>query len=815
MSKEVELSFLDVSDLMKMSTYDTDQDGIVDISERLEDAGVPDGVFYGKEGGQLGFYTPTISSITSIDDVDLSTATSGDLLQYDNGNIVPIDPASLRTNILPSTTGKDGQILVVNSGDYVLQEPSLYMMENVKINTLQDGDSLVYNATSGMFENAQIETGTSIDSINDISDVNAGSPSTGDVLRYDGTTWLSTGIDYNTINNTPTLSTVATSGSYNDLSDTPTIPDEFSGDYNDLVNTPTIPSNIEDLSNVSITGITTGQLLEWDGATFIPVDKPSAGGTEPTLLGELSNVDTNGVVANDVLMYSAGSWITSKVSYNDLSDTPDLFSGSYNDLTDTPAVPTNIEDLANVSTSSLASGEYIRYNGTNFVNSTIDYSDIVNTPTLFSGSYNDLSDTPSIPSSISDMSDVNTSGISSGQVLQWDGSGFVAASVSAGGAGSLNELSDVSLTSATNGEYLKYDGTRFINSTIDYSDIVNTPALFSGSYNDLSDTPALFSGSYNDLSDTPALFSGSYNDLSDTPALFSGSYNDLTDTPSIPSSISDLSDVGYMSLEYGDFLRYDGALFTTTKISFNELTDAPTIAESINDLNDVDTTGITSGQVLQWNGTGFVAANVSSGDGATAINDLNDVDTTGASDGDLLGYESSSNSWKPISGGLGGGGSTMKIEYVRIQFDDADDIYEDGIQTTDGVRVEVIDAAACRWRVHSDVYKYPPMSIYGYAFNGNAANFSANTFTGGEYSGRALVNSLGSGIIVNKDNDSVYTRGDVFGNFNVPSTSDPQWNRYSVSMYTLPPDWGINHVSGFTGDFQKYGDLWFMFVFGE
>ena len=46
-------------------------------------------------------------------------------------------------------------------------------------------------------------------------------------------------INYADINNTPTLSTVATSGSYNDLENKPTL---FSGSYTDLTNTPTIPT---------------------------------------------------------------------------------------------------------------------------------------------------------------------------------------------------------------------------------------------------------------------------------------------------------------------------------------------------------------------------------------------------------------------------------------------------------------------------------------------------------------------------------------------------------------------------------------------
>ena len=56
--------------------------------------------------------------------------------------------------------------------------------------------------------------------------------------------------DYDDLENKPELF----SGSYNDLTDKP---DLFSGDYEDLTNKPTIPENTSDLNNDSgfITGI--------------------------------------------------------------------------------------------------------------------------------------------------------------------------------------------------------------------------------------------------------------------------------------------------------------------------------------------------------------------------------------------------------------------------------------------------------------------------------------------------------------------------------------------------------------------------------
>ena len=69
----------------------------------------------------------------------------------------------------------------------------------------------------------------------------------------------------------------------------------------------------------------------------------------------------------------------------------------------------------------------------------------------------------------------------------------------------------------------------------------NAKSDFSGSYNDLTDKPTLFSGSYNDLTDKPTLFSGDYNDLTNKPTLFSGDYNDLSNKPTIPTVPSNVS----------------------------------------------------------------------------------------------------------------------------------------------------------------------------------------------------------------------------------------------------------------------------------
>ena len=56
--------------------------------------------------------------------------------------------------------------------------------------------------------------------------------------------------DVNSKANTSDLATIATSGSYNDLTNKPTL---FSGDYTDLTNKPTIPDTSEFVTNTTLT----------------------------------------------------------------------------------------------------------------------------------------------------------------------------------------------------------------------------------------------------------------------------------------------------------------------------------------------------------------------------------------------------------------------------------------------------------------------------------------------------------------------------------------------------------------------------------
>ena len=195
--------------------------------------------------------------------------------------------------------------------------------------------------------------------------------------------------DYNDLINTPTipviptLANVATTGDYNDLTNTPTIPESqvqsdwnetdtssmafilnkptipviptlstvaTTGDYADLTNTPTIPV-IPTLSTVA----TTGEYSDLLNKPTIPAAQVQSDWNATTGMGVILNKPT---LAN----------IATSGDYNDLTNTPTIpvipilanvaTTGDYNDLINTPIIPPSIvvDQTYNASSANAQSG---------------------------------------------------------------------------------------------------------------------------------------------------------------------------------------------------------------------------------------------------------------------------------------------------------------------------------------------------------------------------------------------------------------------------------------------------------------------------
>jgi len=140
--------------------------------------------------------------------------------------------------------------------------------------------------------------------------------------------------------------------------------------------------SINDLTDVdtTTTAPNIGQTLKWNGTNWVPGNDETVGGTG-TDADTLDGLDS-----------------TYFLNYNNLTNTPTLFSGSYTDLTNKPTIPTLVSQLTN-------DYGYLTSIGWNDVTgkptfATVatsgSYNDLINLPTLFSGSYNDLSNLPTL-----------------------------------------------------------------------------------------------------------------------------------------------------------------------------------------------------------------------------------------------------------------------------------------------------------------------------------------------------------------------------------------------------------------------------------
>ena len=318
------------------------------------------------------------------------------------------------------------------------------------------------NAATGAMPNAvgnwSVVTFAGASELSALSDVSTTAPSTGQVLKWDGTEWApaadstsggGAGIALTDISVTQDSASGNGTLSYNNVTGviTYTPPVLFDGAYASLTGAPTIPTDITDLS---ITDGTSGQVLTTDGSgnfsfttasggasalgglTDVASTTPSAGqvlkwsGTQWEPASDSTGAGGSGIDLTDISVTIAGAAGGGSLTYNnstgvflftpadvsgfstfsgayaDLSGKPTLFSGDYSDLTNIPASSDNME-------LSITGGTNLNLvNGTDnsiidtvdlaAITSSLDYTQLDNLPTLFSGDYDDLTNTPSIPS---------------------------------------------------------------------------------------------------------------------------------------------------------------------------------------------------------------------------------------------------------------------------------------------------------------------------------------------------------------------------------------------------------------------------------
>ena len=410
------------------------------------------------------------------------------------------------------------------------------------------------------------------------------------------------------IKHKPNLAQVATSGSYNDLSDTPSIPAApVQSDWTE--NDSQALSYIKHKPNLA-TVATSGSYNDLSDKPDIPGSQVQSDWTEndssskayilhkPNLASVATSGDYNDL-SNKPSIPAAqvqSDWSQSNSQAVDyIKNKPNLASvatsGSYNDLSDKPTIP-DAQVQSNWTENDSSSKSYIQ-----------------NKPNLAtvatSGSYNDLSDKPDIPGSQVQSDWTEADNTSKAYILHKPNLATVATS------GSYNDLSDkptiptipqmknlvegtnVHITETANGIEISADGGTQVQADWTEADssskayILHKPNLStvatSGSYNDLSDKPSIpaspVQSNWNESDSSSLAYILNKPNLATVAT--SGSYNDLSDKPSIPASPvqSNWNESDNTSLAY--IQNKPNLASVATSGSYNDLSDKPTIPEGV------------------------------------------------------------------------------------------------------------------------------------------------------------------------------------------------------------------------------------------
>lgn len=195
--------------------------------------------------------------------------------------------------------------ITINSNDIVIIEETGESTVDVSIvPTLQEGVKIADFAIGEV--EGSIYAPEQVDVINDN-------------VTASNTTWSSDKID-NELDkkaDSSSLATVATSGSYADLTNKPTLAAvATSGSYTDLTNKPTIPADLDDLSNVTLTAPANGQTLVYDSTSeqFVNATPPSG----VTALSQLSDVSLTTPASGNSLVFDGTEWVNTTLDADDI-----------------------------------------------------------------------------------------------------------------------------------------------------------------------------------------------------------------------------------------------------------------------------------------------------------------------------------------------------------------------------------------------------------------------------------------------------------------------------------------------------------------
>ena len=562
------------------------------------------------------------------------------------------------------------------------------------------GDHLLINADmGGTLDPSKIDKVDNTDAVTSVAGrTGAVTLSTADISGL--ATVASTGA-YSDLSGTPTLATVATTGAYSDLSGTPTLGTAAALDVG------TSASNVVQLDG-------TGKLPAVDGSQLINLPAGASA------LNDLTDVTITGATTGEVLRYNGAEWVDAQLAYSDLSGTPTLATvattGAYSDLSGTPTLGTaaaldvgtsasnvvqldgtgklpavdgsqlinlpaptiGLNDLTDVTITAAATGEVLRYNGTAWVDAQLAYSDLSGTPTLATvattGAYSDLSGTPTNVSTftndagyltditaenLGDLANVDLTGLADGEIIiynatsgKWEANPPPAPLATETSVGLIEIAENAEATAGTATDKALVPSNI---SSITTAQLDNSAGTLLESANNLSDLANATTARTNlGLGTSATLDVGTaannvvqLNGSAQLPAvdgsLLTGVVADISG-----ASIGDLSDVTITAAATGEVLRYNGTAWVDAQLAYTDVSGLGTVAPL-----DV---GTAANNVVQLNGSaqlpavdGSLLTGVVADISGATLDDLFDVSYPAAPTKDqLLQWNDSTSKWEPV-----------------------------------------------------------------------------------------------------------------------------------------------------------------------
>lgn len=414
------------------------------------------------------------NTVSNVKDVTISSVADGDVLVYDSNDSDWKNSDVVSSHVANTSNPHSVTKAQVLTGDLIVNADV-----DASASIAESKLALDYS-TSSLNTAITTHTGNTSNphstSVSNLTDTTISTPTSGDVLGYDGSKWINTPSSTSSLSGlSDTDITTPANGDtlvYNNVSTKWENSDQLST-LDSTVSTHVAntsnphSTDVSNLTDTTITSVADKDTLVYDGNSSKWVNVENS-------IDNLSNVDidSNTEAENDVLVFNDQTlkWENSQIMVNHIGNSANPHLTTVAKLTDAEITsaankdtllydgndskwknkPNSVDNLSNVTITTASSGDTLSYNGSGWVNQANSLDNLTNTTIT----------TPT-----------------SGQVLTYTGSIW---ENSAPSSGALGNITDVTLTTPTDKQLLQYDyaNSKWVNSsdvwnTIEVNDIAN------------------------------------------------------------------------------------------------------------------------------------------------------------------------------------------------------------------------------------------------------------------------------------------------------------------------------------------------------